>query len=51
MGKIEDLDIILESESGFSESDILELLAWGKRIEDQEWTSVGFGNQTVSCLG
>ena len=50
-GKIEDLDIILESASGFSESDILELLAWGKRIEDQEWTSVGFGNQTVSFLG
>jgi len=51
MGEIEDLDIILESESGFSESDILELLAWGKRIEDQEWTSVGFGSQTVSFLG
>ncbi len=51
MGKIEDLDIILESESGFSESDILELLAWGKRIEDQEWTSIGFGSQTVSFLG
>ena len=41
----------MESESGFSESDILELLTWGKRIEDQEWTSVGFGNQTVSFLG
>ena len=51
IGKIEDIDIILESESGFSESDILELLAWGKRIEDQEWTSVGFGSQTVSFLG
>ena len=50
-GKIEDLDIILESASSFSESDILELLAWGKRIEDQEWTSIGFGNQTVSFLG
>ena len=50
-GKVENLDIILESESGFSESDILELLTWGKRIEDQEWTSVGFGNQTVSFLG
>ena len=50
-GKIEDLDIILESVSSFSESDILELLAWGKRIEDQEWTSIGFGNQTVSFLG
>ena len=50
-GGIEDLDIILESGSGFSESDILELLTWGKRIEDAEWTSTGFGNQTVSILG
>ena len=33
-GGIEDLDIILESVSGFSESDILELLTWGKRFED-----------------
>ncbi len=51
MGGIDDLDIILESGSGFSESDILELLTWGKRIEDAEWTSTGFGNQTVSILG
>ena len=50
-GGIEDLDIILESGSGFSESDILELLTWGKRFEDQEMTSTGFGNQTVSILG
>jgi hypothetical protein len=51
MGGIDDLDIILESRSGFSESDILELLTWGKRFEDQELTSIGFGNQTVSILG
>ena len=50
-GGIEDLDIILESGSGFSESDILELLTWGKRFEDQELSSTGFGNQTVSVLG
>ena len=50
-GGIEDLDIVLESGSGFSESDILELLTWGKRFEDQEMTSTGFGNQTVSILG
>lgn len=50
-GGIDDLDIILESGSGFSESDILELLTWGKRFEDQEMTSTGFGNQTVSILG
>ena len=50
-GGINDLDIVLESGSGFSESDILELLTWGKRFEDQELTSTGFGNQTVSILG
>ena len=50
-GGIDDLDISLESLSGFSESDILELLTWGKRFEDQELTSTGFGNQTVSILG
>ena len=31
--------------------DILELLTWGKRFEDQDLTSTGFGNQTVSVLG
>lgn len=50
-GGIDDLDIGLESFSGFSESDILELLTWGKRFEDQEITTTGFGNQTVSILG
>ena len=50
-GGIDDLDIILESASGFSESDILELITWGKRFQDQELTSKGFGNQTVSFLG
>ena len=50
-GGIEDLDIILESGSGFSESDILELLTWGKRFEDDAFSSTGFGNQTVSILG
>ena len=51
IGGMDDLDIILESASGFSESDILELLTWGKRFEDQELSSSGFGNQTVSILG
>jgi len=50
-GGVDDLNINLESASGFSESDILELLTWGKRFEDQELTSIGFGNQTVSILG
>ena len=51
IGGIDDPDIVLESASGFSESDILELLTWGKRFEDQQGTSTGFGNQTVSFLG
>ena len=51
IGGIDEPEIILESASGFSESDILELLTWGKRFEDQEGTSTGFGNQTVSFLG
>ena len=50
-GGLDDLDISLLSASGFSESDILELLTWGKRFEEQELTSTGFGNQTVSILG
>ena len=36
VGGIDRPEIILESASGFSESDILELLTWGKRFEDQE---------------
>ena len=50
-GNMENLDINLQSASGFSESDILELLTWGRRFEDQKLTSMGFGNQTVSILG
>ena len=50
-GGIDDLDIILESSSSFSESDILELLILGKRLEDEQLLSTGFGNQTVSILG
>ena len=37
--------------SSFSESDILELLILGKRLEDEQLLSTGFGNQTVSILG
>ena len=50
-GGIDDLDIILKSSSSFSESDILELLILGKRLEDEQLLSTGFGNQTVSILG
>ncbi|MBL7013544.1 MAG: translocation/assembly module TamB domain-containing protein [Candidatus Marinimicrobia bacterium] len=50
-GLIDDIELSLESSSGYSESDILELLTWGKRFEDQEFTSTGFGNQAYSLLG
>ena len=50
-GLIDDIDLSLESSSGYSESDILELLTWGKRFEDQAFTSTGFGNQAYSLLG
>jgi len=50
-GDMDNLDISLESVSGFSESDILELITWGKRFEELEISSMGFGNQTVSILG
>ena len=50
-GLIDDIELSLESSSGYSESDILELLTWGKRFEDQAFTSTGFGNQAYSLLG
>ncbi|MBT3300195.1 MAG: hypothetical protein HN657_01700 [Candidatus Marinimicrobia bacterium] len=50
-GLVDDIDLTLSSSSGYSESDILELLTWGKRFEDQEFTSTGFGNQAFSLLG
>ena len=51
LGGVEDLDILLESESGFSESDILELLTWGKRFEEDLSNNGGFGYQTATVLG
>ena len=38
-GDMDNLDISLESVSGFSESDILELITWGKRFEELEISS------------
>ena len=51
MGDLDDADLILESASGFSESDIIELLTFGTRFEDQELSSTGFGIQGTSVLG
>ena len=50
-GDLNDADLILESQSGFSESDIIELLTFGTRFEDQEMSSTGFGIQGTSVLG
>ena len=49
-GEIDDLDIILESQSGYSEGEILELLTWGQRFEGK-LSSEGFGKKTKSILG
>ena len=51
MGDLDNADLILESASGFSESDIIELLTFGTRFEDQEMSSTGFGIQGTSVLG
>jgi hypothetical protein len=51
VGDLDDADLILESGSGFSESDIIELLTFGTRFEDQEISSTGFGVQANSVLG
>ncbi len=50
IGLLENPKLILTSESGFSQSDILELLTWGKRFEDQEFSSTGFGTQAIAKI-
>ena len=50
-GNLDNADLILESSSGFSESDIIELLTFGSRFEDQSMLSNGFGVQATSVLG
>jgi len=51
IGAWDNPQIILESSSGFSESDIIELLTIGNRFEDQEISAKGFGNQAQNILG
>ncbi|MEL0174545.1 MAG: translocation/assembly module TamB domain-containing protein [bacterium] len=50
-GDLNNADLVLESSSGFSESDIIELLTFGSRFEDQALSSNGFGVQATSMLG
>ena len=47
-GPLDQPTLMLSSGSGFSQSDILELLTWGKRFEDQNITYTGLGNQAAA---
>jgi hypothetical protein len=49
-GPLNEPNLSLSSESGFSQSDILELLTWGKRFEDESISYTGFGNQAAEKL-
>lgn len=51
VGPLENSDLLLESASGFSQSDILELLTFHRRFEDFEISSEGFGAQAQTILG
>ncbi len=51
VGQLDNPRLVLESSSGFSQSDILELLTLRSRFEDQEMTSAGFGVQAQTILG
>ena len=46
-GPLNEPNLVLSSESGFSQSDILELLTWGKRFEDETISYIGLGNQAA----
>ena len=49
-GPLNEPNLALSSESGFSQSDIIELLTWGKRFEDETISYTGFGNQAAEKL-
>jgi autotransporter translocation and assembly factor TamB len=51
VGRLDNPQLVLESSSGFSESDIIELLTIGNRFEDQEISAMGFGNRAQNILG
>ena len=50
IGPLDNPNLGLESSSGFSESDILELLTIRSRFEDQEISSSGIGSQAQSIF-
>ena len=49
-GPLSNPNLMLTSGSGFSQSDILELLTWGKRFEDQEISYSGIGTRATSLV-
>ncbi len=51
VGPLDDPQLDLESSSGFSYSDIIELLMLGSRFEDQEISAQGFGNRALNIFG
>jgi len=51
VGPIDNPELSFTSSSGFSHSDILELLTWRKRFEDQKISSSGLGTQAQQVVG
>ena len=51
IGPIDNPELSFTSSSGFSHSDILELLTWRKRFEDQKISSSGLGTQAQQIVG
>lgn len=50
VGELDNPVLTFSSESGFSQSDILELLTWRKRFEDQEISSTQLGYQASDVV-
>lgn len=50
LGLIDNPILTFTSERGFSQSDILELLTWRKRFEDQELSSTEIGTQATDIV-
>ena len=51
VGRLDNPQLVLESSSGFSNSDIIELLTIRSRFEDQEISATGFGKSAQNILG
>jgi hypothetical protein len=51
IGRLDNPQLVLESSSGFSESDIVELLTIRSRFKDNEISAKGFGNRAQYIFG